>query len=368
MKKICFLCGEKVRFEKTSIPQINATDGVTSPTKGSGGGTHWHCPKQDCPGHKSRSIPPMYVHDYYRYPPILLTSVGFSGHGKTVFLSSLLHALRNEDLSSVWPQFYTMAADQNDLEEVERHIGGLSGGVLPKPNPPHVFPNPTLLRLHYVPRPLRQCTLVMYDVGGGVFNDPEILERYANYFRSARVVVFLINMPLLMKFDAGGDIAARLNGLVTTYVLGMGKMVPPANPSDQNLVIAYTAADEMGAALDGFEELHSHVQTDGFYDLRNVHDYLRRLRDNSEFLKEFTCRQLGIAGFKATALGQFRKVEFCLVSSLGMPPGAGKLRFKVNPRRVLDPLLLAISDNYACPVGKVEAALGRLRSGLLRRL
>ena len=55
-----------------------------------------------------REIPPLYRQYYpkgtFSKPPIIMSAVGFSAHGKTIYFASLLHVI-NSELTKVWPGF-----------------------------------------------------------------------------------------------------------------------------------------------------------------------------------------------------------------------------------------------------------------------
>jgi len=52
-----------------------------------------------CPKCKE-AVPTKYINDYYDFSPVVLSTVGFRGHGKTVYLASLLYNLRRMNLYS----------------------------------------------------------------------------------------------------------------------------------------------------------------------------------------------------------------------------------------------------------------------------
>src|SRR5262245_61072413 len=61
-------------------------------------------------------VPLRYVVDYESYPPVVFSLTGLRGHGKTVFMASLLHEL--ERVGAEWPGFSYTPLDEDGLEGV----------------------------------------------------------------------------------------------------------------------------------------------------------------------------------------------------------------------------------------------------------
>jgi hypothetical protein len=58
-----------------------------------------------CPTCKEQ-IPALYVQDYQKYPPVVVSAVGFREHGKTVYFASLFYVLKKSSLPQHWSGFY----------------------------------------------------------------------------------------------------------------------------------------------------------------------------------------------------------------------------------------------------------------------
>jgi hypothetical protein len=238
-------------------------------------------------------------------------------------------------------------------------------GELPETTP-KVWPTPTILRLCGLPLPLRNCTLLIYDINGEAFKKGEGITEFAGYVKKASTLLFLINIQRLREENDS------LNRLLDAYFIGLDKMNASSTPRHQNVIVVYTAADEMGTQLRAFPNLHNYIRTDTFEGIQHVRKYLKRLKGISNDLLALTRDKngLGEPQFAAKAIGKFRKVEFCLTSSLGMPPTPKKeeeysqLRFHLTPRRILDPLLLIVADNQLSPLMSLRERIKRV----LRRI
>lgn len=285
-----------------------------------------------------RELPMMFVRDYHHYPLVVGSGVGFSGHGKTVFFASVLHALRDHRLAEAWPRFFSLALDDASLNTVVGNMNRLQSGVLPEATP-QTFENPTLLRLNNLPH-LGSAVLCMYDNGGEVFQSGGGIQQYAHYLVHAHTVLFMISIPRLREQE---DLPTAMFTLLNAFILGIQQM--GGDTQRQHLVVAYTMADIMLADLAEWEMLREHVKAESFEDLADVRGYLRKIYAVSSQLHRFTQVHLRAAAFLNAALANFASVSFTIVSSLGAAPQDRRLTTRIAPRRVLDPILLLIANS-----------------------
>jgi hypothetical protein len=285
----------------------------------------YRCPDSQC----GEEIPSLYVRDYAIYPPVVLSAIGFRGHGKTVYFSSLFRLIRGQALAGVWPGFHTQCMSERDLDTVLKNVQMLNEGKLPGATPKN-FPRPTMVRVSGVPM-LRDCTLLCYDTGGECFEKATQLVQYASFVRQARTAVFLVSIKSLR------DPAAEMHNLLDSYIGGIGDL--GGRVEDQHLVVTYSQADELGERLRAWGGLHEYLRQGGIDGLTDPQHYLGRLRQVSAELHAFTSRELGAFQFLNSAQSQFKSVSFAILSALGARPAGDRLTAQVTPRRVLDPML-----------------------------
>ena len=100
-----------------------------------------------------REVPPLYRQYYptgpFSKPPIIMSAVGFSAHGKTLYFASLLHVM-NSEMTKVWNGFYREAIDREALETVRNNLQLLQQGEVPTSTPKN-FPQPNVHRLVNIP-------------------------------------------------------------------------------------------------------------------------------------------------------------------------------------------------------------------------
>ena len=109
-------------------------------------------------------VPALYAQDFRKYPPVVVSAVGFRQHGKTVYFATLFYTLKRLTLARDWSQFFTMGLNEASLATVYDNARLLDAGALPDSTPKN-FPRPTILRVEGMPMH-RNCTLLCFDTGG----------------------------------------------------------------------------------------------------------------------------------------------------------------------------------------------------------
>src|SRR3954453_23648129 len=80
------------------------------------------------PGCREVGVPQLYADQYAEYPALPFSIIGLRGHGKTVFLTSLLHEFQS--LPKRWPGFYSAPLDEESFKEVQKRLGDMRQGRL----------------------------------------------------------------------------------------------------------------------------------------------------------------------------------------------------------------------------------------------
>jgi len=318
MSQLCPFCLAQVRLKPEKIP------GQLAPV--------YLC--REC----REQVPALYVQDYRGYPPIVTSAVGFRQHGKTVYFAALFYALKKLRLPQHWPAFFTMALNEDSLDTIYGNVRMLEQGLLPNSTPKN-FPRPTMLRVEDLPV-FRQkdWTLLFYDTGGEAFEKPSQLVQFASYVRRAQTVMLLISISDL------DDPAREMQRLLNTYVVGMREL--GSRTEDQHLVVVYTKADRMPADIPHWKRnwpgLHHYLVEGSIDTLAHARGYLKKMRQVSSWLHEFSASELHAHEFLNAAEFHFRSVAFSMVSALGTEPDQGRMAVQLVPRRILDPLLWTI--------------------------
>jgi hypothetical protein len=263
---------------------------------------------------------------------VIVSAVGFRGHGKTIQFASLFHMLKEGSLARQWDGFYTQGLDEDDLNTIYMNVEMLRQGILPEASPKN-FPRPTMIRITGMPgQP--NCTWLCYDTGGECFEKPRQLVQYANFVRCANTVMFLVCTTGMHRPSV------EMFRLMNTYLSGMGEL--GGRTKNQHLIVVFTKADELTAEFKGeWSDLRNYLSKDAVEAPRDFARYVRQMTRISARLKSYTREFYGASEFMNAARRNFKSLEFCAVSALGAKPldDNKRLGVHVSPKRILDPML-----------------------------
>jgi hypothetical protein len=290
-----------------------------------------------CP-HCNEQAPALYAQDYRKYPPMVVSAIGFRQHGKTVYFASLFYTLKKLTLARDWPEFFTMGLDEDSLDTVYGNARMLEGGALPDSTPKN-FPRPTMIRAEGIPvQP--NCTLLFFDTGGECFEKPRQLVQFAGFVRRAKAAMLLISIPDL------NDPRAEMQKLLNNYVVGMREL--GGRTEDQHLIVVYTKADQLATRFTKrWKDLHTYLVQGSVEALAQPDGYMERMRQISDRLLAFTEQELHAHEFMNAAQANFKSISFSIISALGTEPQGAKLSVAIVPRRILDPLLWIMEKSYS---------------------
>jgi hypothetical protein len=274
-------------------------------------------------------------YDQFSKRPALLSVVGFTGHGKTVYLASLMHALE-KSLIRLWPSpFYRMGLDQNTVDTVIQNSMLLTRGELPQ-STPKTFPRPSIHLLNQIPQ-YGTRGLIVYDPSGESFNSGQDIMDFAGFVQRARVVMFLVSIA-----DLEEPKADHLFRLLNNYVLGMANM--KGKTRDQHLVVTFTKADQLLESLAPYPLVVRHLISDS-NELASPKKYTATMTTISNVLSDYMRMELQAINFMRLAQTQFKSVVYCAVSALGAAPEQNRLLTAVEPRCVVDPFLWVLEKS-----------------------
>ncbi|HEY9282208.1 MAG TPA: SUMF1/EgtB/PvdO family nonheme iron enzyme, partial [Pyrinomonadaceae bacterium] len=339
-----------------------------------------------------KKFPPFYL-DFHAAEgsaePVVLSVVGFTGHGKTVYLCALFDYL-DKHLTYIWRErkFFNHVLDQESLSRLNFNRRMLRHGELPPPTIGQSFPRPGIFRLTNMPRPpegnglppLVDTTVLIYDPPGEAFATEDSIVKIAGFVKRSSCVLFLIDLTAL-----GESIADEMALLLDTYVLGMRRM--GIGKGSQHLIVVYTKSDEMQVSVPEFADflgqepgLRDYLNEERPETLPDPLAHLKQLEVISRLLEAFTWSELNAGRFINVAKDWFASVSYTVVSSLGAAPepdwggngsaaaspaqgdaespldldggkrnAAMKFTVKMSPRGVADPLLHVLAKSIKEP-------------------
>jgi len=289
------------------------------------------CTLADCPG-RDFDVPSLYTREYDKHPPLAMSIIGPTNHGKTMFIEGLLTHLE-EHVN--WPRFSTQWMDETNMAEVRQRLRELRGSGAVARATGVVFPRPRILRLRNIPR-VGGCQILMYDTGGESFRNSEAIQDAGRYVRHSSAVVWIVSLTDLQY-------PQELSDFMTSYAAAMDRM--GTDPQTQAVVIALTKGDRLanpGSYADAVlkfpalpPEAKSFLEDDALdpgsgeaWDkLEKVHVALE-----AWFAKTPLKNSINLM------LDTFRSVRFCILSAQGSEAVNEQLEFQIMPRGILAPL------------------------------
>lgn len=314
-----------------------------------------------CKRHKDGLFPELYIkfHGKEGAPdPVIISVVGFPGHGKTVYLCALFNFFDNV-LTSIWPGFFSKVLDQTSMDTLRKNRDLLRKGELPASTDAKTFPRPGIFRLIKMPPSqewspimpvLADTTILIYDPPGEAFSSDDKIDELASFVKRSSCVLFLIDIT-----RPWASVADEMSDLLSIYTLGMKKK--DIEEKSQHLIVVFTKSDVMKSAVPGFDsyleshpDLKQHLKKQVPETLKDPNAHQECLNEISEWLRGFTWKELKAYKFVNEATDFFKSVSYTAVSSLGAAPvrdeaGHMGMTAEMSPRCVADPVLFVLAKS-----------------------
>ncbi|GAK49945.1 hypothetical protein U14_01170 [Candidatus Moduliflexus flocculans] len=305
-----------------------------------------------CPEKEIR-IPSVYVEDVrHGVPVVVMLTIGYSGHGKTCFLSSLFHSLYHDSVSEKWPGFSFIGLTMETLNRIHHEfVTILDHGNLP-PKTPIMFPTPLILKFQRIPLKVknwfkkhlqhqtieqRELIVIFYDIGGGTFDVDEKIRQNIPVLREISTLIFLLSLPQLLNEaneNNGISVVQRLHKLLNTIVIAMRDL---GQNQQKNIQICFTMGDEM---WDQENLLYGPLSMRLSHPIPPADDfsaYFAASRSDSKIIQDHV--ESEYRAFYNTLANNFGQIRFTSVSSLGAQPTQDGRILNLAPNNVFDPLL-----------------------------
>jgi hypothetical protein len=265
-----------------------------------------------------------------------MSIVGFSGHGKTVYLASLLHVIQRY-LPEYWPGFFRQGLDMFTIDTVRSNLQCLENFELPSKTRRN-FPRPCL-QLFSKMHKYNNREVIFYDPPGEAFEVDADVEKYASFVKQAKTVLFIVSLK-----DLPDPLPSEMHRLLEIYTIGMARL--KANMSKQHLVVVFTKADDLQDEryFGKFPDILQYLESSERANLNDLDKYLTNMRIISRNLQYIVRNHLRAEPFVNLANASFKSVNYSVVSALGCPPNGDKLSEAMRPKRVIDPFLWVLEN------------------------
>lgn len=298
---------------------------------------NYRCRNQKC----NTTLDRGYVNSYSEHPAFFVPLLGKSGVGKTVYLQTLMITLRQ--ISRLWKNSSAVAADSNTARYIrasQKLYDDLNVPSMTQIGEHEVF----TMHLRNI-APWKDITLVLRDLSGEYYDELVFPVEVTNFLARQPILYMMLSLPEVLR--SGYDIDELFNNYLHTQRASRSKKL--AKPRD--MVVILSQAD------DAIEKMPRDMQVYLYKDYFNRDSIWNEMQNDTSaihsevFIKEH-CRTMEQASnyilnqlhhqlSPVTALANSSQINlhFCLLSSLGQSANSGNLSHRINPYRVLDPLL-----------------------------
>lgn len=279
--------------------------------------------------------------DYPNTPFTRIGMVGYTGHGKTVYITSLFYQL--QALDAMWDNYYFETLDDFTHDIMFEKVLELKKGNLFSGTPIN-FPEPAFIRFNNMPT-LGTQIVSMYDIGGGVFDNLDLMTQKGKYLAHSDTVFFIMS---LIEDDIKDDWNLRTQKLLDRYIHVVYSRFGANLSKKQNIVFVFTKSDELAKEESPNQlsfEVVDYFKNGTLEQFRHFDNYaFEQIKHNSNNIENWL-RSIGCNGFLNAAKNHFRSVSYVMTSSLGEAPVDNKLVKQLSPldpKCVLDPFLWAL--------------------------
>ncbi len=264
--------------------------------------------------------------------------VGFSGHGKTSYLTILFYLLRQLRKIDVWRDFSFETTDENTHHIIYNVINSLEKKSLLPESTPQNFPLPSLIHFKKIPL-FGDYFLSFYDTAGAVYENPGKITSMGRFVAFSDVILFIISIK-----DCGDDFVNEMERLLDKYVFSVYNQLHINLKDRQHLIVVLTKGDMIDEIPQNTKIFLEDGSLNWYSDRDGFEKRIVLLEKTSKDIKLWL-KDIGAGGFLKVANDTFKSVEYILVSSTGATPLGNELATELkpdDPKRVLDPFLWAL--------------------------
>ena len=294
-----------------------------------------------CPNEACKSVLPVeYVEDFDKTPPCFAQIIGWSSHGKTVFLQALTAQLMQ--MGTVWKDNFDHSAQTEKTLIFARNVKNfMSTGRMP-PGTDLELQDAYIMHLNGMER-WGNRALVLRDVAGDYFVKLQIPLTYMPYLAHVPTTIMLTSLDDLRKSSY------TIDELLNSYIQTLLNVNKEFNKRPHHVIVTLSKADLIQDELP--KNIIDYLNQDPFTHLGNpensvppmngekMNQYMLSLASISEEIKDWIDHR---DAYGHTLIQRARKknidLRFSIISSTGSEVPEDKImKVKILPKRVLDP-------------------------------
>ncbi len=270
-------------------------------------------------------------------PATKIGMIGYSGHGKTTYKTALLYLLKS--IHPYWNDFFFETLDDDSHKAMYYDVDEFEKGKFPAATRA-VFPRPAFILLNHTPF-FNSRYISLFDTGGQLFENLELMTRKGRYFTQVNVIFFFIS---LNENEIKENWNLKIMKLLDRYIHVVYSRYGTKTAKYQDIAFILTKSDQL-LNLEGEQKLPD--QLTDYYTQGTIEKYrqintglFEAIIQNSKGIEAWL-RANNCNSFINYARNHFRNISFMLTSAAN-DSIAGNRFAPDGPKCILDPLLWAM--------------------------
>lgn len=283
-----------------------------------------------------------------KVPSNIISIVGATASGKSVYIASLIHTLQHTTSTNFAASCIPLNAEMSRRYRQQYEEPVFDRGSMIPSTQKEVMQEPLIFQFKFINDEIPPITLVFFDVAGEGMVDESYIELYASHIKNSSGIIFMVD-PLQIrsirdrlllnfgnsseefagKYDDSQEIIVTLN---STFIAHLDKGVTDIPTA---IVVAKSDMLELLKEEDGqYIGTNSNVFNNVVHNkVFNLDEFNNINGEIARFIEKVD------RPFKNAVDAYFKKTAFFAVSSLGANPADKQLTGVVNPIRVDEPFL-----------------------------
>lgn len=271
-------------------------------------------------------------------------TLGYPGHGKTVYKTALLYILQS--MHDYWKSFTFETMDDESHKAMFYDTLELQKLRFPSPTRA-VFPRPAFLQLNQFPF-FGDISLRIFDTGGQLFDNLELMTRKGRFFTHANVIFFLISLSEEKMKDNWN---LKIMKLLDRYTHVVYSRYGSKTAKKQDIAFILSKSDRLiksGIEIKLPDKIEEYLNQGSLEKYKQINNQtLEEIKQNS-FAIEAWLRENNCNSFINYARNHFRHMGFMTTT---VCPDSTQESNPIQilgpniPKCILDPLIWALSMN-----------------------